>query len=145
MQASTSRPQQPQRRGRQGWQAEPQPRQTSHVGGLTWEGHLPDLLATRLVRGLRNDSGLNNCFLNVVLQCLWHSPAFRGSVLSLTPADLDACGSTQDAAVLRALRAIFLDLAAPAEQPSQPGGEPASESAQCSAPGAASSAAPYFV
>ena len=88
-------------------------RSQHHLGGLTWWGYLDDLLRTRLVRGLRNDLGLNNCFLNVVLQCLWHAQPFRAAVLGLSSAALDHCGHGQDAAVLRALHSIFQDFWAP--------------------------------
>jgi len=33
-------------------------------------------------RGLDNPIGENNCFLNGVLQILWHVPSFRTAVLS---------------------------------------------------------------
>ncbi|CAN0096000.1 unnamed protein product [Ascophyllum nodosum] len=33
-----------------------------------------------LPRGLANASGQNHCFLNVVVQCLWHLDAFREKV-----------------------------------------------------------------
>ena len=44
-----------------------------------------DLRRLRLVRGLSNDSGFNNCFLNVVIQSLWHLRAFREALLGLPP------------------------------------------------------------
>ena len=34
--------------------------------------------------GLENPIGANNCFLNVVLQSLWHLPALRSPLESLT-------------------------------------------------------------
>ena len=113
---STTAPQQQQQQqpgSRQARRDAASQRSKHHMGGLVWEGWLEDLLQTRLVRGLRNDMGLNNCFLNVVLQCLWHAAHFRQAVLNLSPAALDHCGHGQDAAVLRALHSIFLDLAAP--------------------------------
>lgn len=42
-----------------------------------------DLKRLRLVRGLSNDSGFNNCFLNVVIQSLWHLRPFREALLGL--------------------------------------------------------------
>ena len=57
------------------------------AGGVQWEG-MGDKEGVKrlcLVRGLSNDSGLNNCFLNVVIQCLWHLHSFREALLSLQP------------------------------------------------------------
>lgn len=61
------------------------------AGGVQWEG-MGDREGVKrlcLVRGLKNDSGLNNCFLNVVIQCLWHLPSFREALLSLQPQVVD--------------------------------------------------------
>lgn len=33
--------------------------------------------------GLQNDPGEYNCFLNVIVQCLWHCAAFRDAFLNL--------------------------------------------------------------
>ena len=33
-------------------------------------------------KGLQNDLGKNNCFLNVVIQSLWHLAAFRNTFLN---------------------------------------------------------------
>ena len=115
-QVSTTSPALQQPPGSRDASHKPSQRGKHYVGGLLWEGFLEDLLRTRLVRGLRNDSGLNNCFLNVVLQCLWHATAFRGAVLGLSPAALEQCGPGQDAAVLQALHSIFLDFASPPDQ-----------------------------
>jgi hypothetical protein len=77
------------------------------------------LTSLRLVRGLRNEDGQYNCFLNVIIQALWHLRTFRqrllqmpatagiqaggpGSTLAALPADIQ---------VLHALRAVFQDLA----------------------------------
>lgn len=38
-----------------------------------------------LVRGLENREGTNNCFLNVVIQALWHLRAFREAFLEIDP------------------------------------------------------------
>ena len=62
-------------------------RKSMLAGGVQWEG-MGDKEGVKrlcLVRGLRNDSGLNNCFLNVVIQCLWHLHSFREALLSLQP------------------------------------------------------------
>ena len=32
-------------------------------------------------RGLTSESGQNNCFLNVIIQSLWHLPCFRTALL----------------------------------------------------------------
>lgn len=50
----------------------------------------------RLVQriGLTNDAGQHNCFLNVIVQALWHLPAFVRGLTALAPADLrgkDSC------------------------------------------------------
>ena len=62
-------------------------RKSMLAGGVQWEG-MGDKEGVKrlcLVRGLSNDSGLNNCFLNVVIQCLWHLHSFREALLSLQP------------------------------------------------------------
>ena len=62
-------------------------RKSMRAGGVLWEGmglH-EDLKRLRLVRGLSNDSGLNNCFLNVVIQGVWHLRSFREALLNLRP------------------------------------------------------------
>ena len=75
----------------------------------------------RLVRGLRNDEGESNCFLNVVVQSLWHLEAFREAVLGFhldklaAKAALSQGGQQQphgsaaaaDVAVMRALGSMF--------------------------------------
>jgi len=35
--------------------------------------------------GLQNEAGECNCFLNVIIQCLWHCSAFRARLLSCPP------------------------------------------------------------
>ena len=35
--------------------------------------------------GLQNEAGEYNCFLNVIIQCLWHCSAFRAWLLSCPP------------------------------------------------------------
>ena len=60
-------------------------RKITRAGGVVWEGMADDLKRLALVRGLRNDTGLNNCFLNVVIQCLWHLRRFRHEILAMNP------------------------------------------------------------
>ena len=36
--------------------------------------------------GLRNAMGENNCFLNVIVQCLWRCGSFRHAVMQWPPA-----------------------------------------------------------
>lgn len=44
--------------------------------------------------GLQNLTGEYNCFLNVIVQCLWHCRAFRSSLLRrLNPQQLQACSA----------------------------------------------------
>ena len=42
--------------------------------------------ATASTMGLRNATGEYNCFLNVIIQCMWHCHAFRQSVMDWNPA-----------------------------------------------------------
>jgi hypothetical protein len=75
-------------------------RRAMRAGGVLWEGMgwAGDLARLRLVRGLSNDSGLNNCFLNVVIQALWHLPPFRAALLALRPQVGRACSGASPAA-----------------------------------------------
>ena len=42
--------------------------------------------------GLQNLTGEYNCFLNVIVQCLWHCRAFRSGLLRcLDPQQLQVC------------------------------------------------------
>jgi hypothetical protein len=94
--------------------------------------------AQRLVRGMRNEGGSYNCFLNVIIQALWHLRSFRQHMLQLPPAAATAptaangpaakqqsskglqCVTAADCKVLQALRNVFQELATspglPAEQ-----------------------------
>lgn len=56
--------------------------------------------------GLRNEAGELNCFLNVVLQCLWRCADFRSEVLGWAPAVY------RGDAVLQALHGLFCELTA---------------------------------
>jgi hypothetical protein len=81
------------------------------------------LTSLKLVRGLRNEDGQYNCFLNVIIQALWHLRSFRQRLLQLqAPAAAAAAAGaangptgppaalSADIQVLRALRAVFQDL-----------------------------------
>lgn len=102
----------------------------------------------RLVRGLRNAGGEYNCFLNVIIQSLWHLRSFRTALLAPQgpaptprPAPSHSSGggggAGADAQVLAALRSVFQAMAAapapaPAAQDSDAAGDapaPASGSA----------------
>jgi Ubiquitin carboxyl-terminal hydrolase len=83
------------------------------------QAEAPPAVDLKTVRGLSNSPGVYNCFLNVIIQSLWHLPAFRKSLLSLTPAELKNHTATaaaadgksdNDAEVLSSLRAIFEEL-----------------------------------
>lgn len=52
----------------------------------------------QLVRGLRNGEGEYNCFLNVIIQSLWHLRPFRESLLRLKPPPVPLPSSTHAAA-----------------------------------------------
>ena len=54
--------------------------------------------------GLRNDRGMNNCFLNSVVQGIYHCPLFRIGVFDV---DLDAC---VDFPVVHALLVLLREL-----------------------------------
>lgn len=77
----------------------------------------------RSIRGLLNSPGVYNCFLNAIVQSLWHLPALRRALLAVTPADLQrhAANGNASARVLISLRAIFEDLSAPV--PANGGGD----------------------
>ena len=54
--------------------------------------------------GLRNDRGMNNCFLNSVVQGIYHCPLFRIGVFNV---DLDTC---VDFPVVHALLVLLREL-----------------------------------
>ena len=59
-------------------------------------------------RGLINDEGQYNCFLNVVIQSLWHLTRFREAMLSNRLADgTTAAAPSADQRVATALQNIF--------------------------------------
>lgn len=66
--------------------------------------------ATHRCRGLTSESGQNNCFLNVIIQSLWHLGCFRGALL--TPGRPAPRGPASDRRVLDALINIFRAFAA---------------------------------
>ena len=51
--------------------------------------------------------GQYNCFLNVIIQSLWHLPAFRTALLNLPIASSDNGASPKDTAVAQALHNVF--------------------------------------
>jgi hypothetical protein len=65
----------------------------------------------RLVRMLDNSEGVNNCFLNVIIQSLWHLRGFREALLALAPQQLPPGAPPADVRVLRALSRVFSALA----------------------------------
>lgn len=74
----------------------------------------PDgLTLLKLVRGLSNMQGQHNCFLNVIIQSLWHLPAFRTALLHLPHAPSDSGALPKDTAVAKALHNIFAALSQP--------------------------------
>ena len=60
--------------------------------------------------GLSNETGEYNCFLNVIIQCLWHCPEFRAAVAAWPPHFYRA--DPVVAALHQLLQAISADLAA---------------------------------
>ena len=76
--------------------------------GLVYEDRHDGMRRLKLVRGLSNMFGQYNCFLNVIIQSLWHLPAFRQALLTL-PFNLPESNgaSPKDAAVVRALHNVF--------------------------------------
>lgn len=81
-------------------------------------------LRLRMARGLLNSDGAYNCFVNVVIQSLWHLPSFRGRLLAMSPADIGkkAQGAAAaDVRVLRALCNIFRAFLHPGGDGSSPG------------------------
>lgn len=79
----------------------------------------------RHVRGLRNEDGQYNCFLNVIIQSLWHLRSFRDALLHLPASQLISSTSksgtqsagtapaSSDVRVMLALQNIFKALAQP--------------------------------
>ena len=53
-----------------------------HQQAPAWaQGHVPEAVhPPQLALGLTNEAGEYNCFLNVIIQCLWHCSEFRQQV-----------------------------------------------------------------
>lgn len=60
-------------------------KQTAYAAELMRQGasHEPTTASTM---GLRNATGEYNCFLNVIIQCMWHCRIFRHTVMDWNPA-----------------------------------------------------------
>ena len=83
-------------------------RKSPRRDGPPREGSQDDLKRLKLVRGLSNASGEYNCFLNAIIQTLWHLRTFRRGLLGLDLDALHAKGAIpEDLRVLRALSQIF--------------------------------------
>ncbi|RHZ39157.1 hypothetical protein DYB31_015667, partial [Aphanomyces astaci] len=59
---------------------------------------------TSMHKGLTNYVGQNNCFLNVIIQSLWHLDSFR---VLITSSDHTALHSVHDTCLLCELKEIF--------------------------------------
>lgn len=108
----------------------------SPTGAVVYEasGSAPRKL--RLVRGLRNDQGQYNCFLNVILQSLWHLRPFREAMLGVAPGAVAERGAAPtDVKVFDALLNIFQALSA--EEPAAGAPAPAAAPAAAAAGGSA--------
>lgn len=81
--------------------------------GLVYDDRPDGLTLLKLERGLTNMQGQHNCFLNVIIQSLWHLPAFRTALLHLPTAPSDSGALPKDTAVAKALRNIFAALSQP--------------------------------
>ena len=57
--------------------------------------------------GLQNETGEYNCFLNVIIQCLWHCSDFRAGLMALPINMLQGAVSSDSNHVPRVLRRIF--------------------------------------
>lgn len=73
-------------------------------------GSMQAYLSLLSYRGLTSESGQNNCFLNVIIQSLWHLDCFRGALLA--PARPQPRGPLADRRVMDALVNIFRAFAA---------------------------------
>ena len=72
----------------------------------------------KLIKGLTNAPGAYNCFLNVIVQSLWHLTSFRGALLRVSPQELTRKGAKPaDVSLLIALQSLFKALSA-TEHPS---------------------------
>lgn len=64
--------------------------------------------AERVEKGLVNSFGQNNCFLNVVIQSLWHLAPFREKFNSWETHTHDSAGITEDKCVHCSLKVFIL-------------------------------------
>ena len=70
----------------------------------------PDWVHLFAHRGLTSEAGQNNCFLNVIVQSLWHLGCFRTALLA--PGRPTPRGPPADRRVVDALVSIFHAFAA---------------------------------
>jgi hypothetical protein len=120
--------------------------------------------AQRLVRGMRNEGGSYNCFLNVIIQALWHLRSFRQRMLQLpstaaaAPAAANGpaakqqgskglqCVTAADCKVLQALRNVFQELAtSPGLPAEQQAGQQQQQQQQSGSGSGSSSSSQYLV
>ena len=59
-------------------------KQTAYAAELMRQGASHES-ATTSTMGLRNATGEYNCFLNVIIQCMWHCRLFRQAVMTWDP------------------------------------------------------------
>jgi len=72
------------------------------------EGEAALLEKLKLIKGLTNAPGAYNCFLNVIVQSLWHLTSFRGALLRVSPQELAKKGAKPaDVSLLIALQSLF--------------------------------------
>ncbi len=66
----------------------PQPT-TAAVHELAWQAasqqNYQSESSSQLAAGLQNSAGEFNCFLNVIIQCLWYCSCFRTAVMAWPP------------------------------------------------------------
>ena len=62
---------------------------TAAVGELFWQvaskQNCQPESSSQLAAGLQNCAGEFNCFLNVIIQCLWYCSCFRTAVMTWPP------------------------------------------------------------
>ena len=59
-------------------------------------------------RGMQNLTGQNHCFLNVLIQLLWHVGAFRVALFENMKSD-PTSSSSRDDSLLEALKTLFIN------------------------------------
>ena len=92
----------------------------------------PELAGLGLA-GLANEAGEYNCFLNVIIQCLWHCVDFRSAVMAWTP---EQCTHEPVVAALRELFQQFADQAEAQQLVSMPASLSADSAAAVALPAA---------